>query len=317
MSGIFTSLFRLALADLPLYRSAQTRRAAGESVALRTAAAPRGFAALCAMWRGVEYQGWINIDHLMRRRYPALDGMAWRALDKSYALDLLSKEDLARELPAPKGGWTHVRLVELVERELPAERLLCFDAPGCVYALFRGFPEAPAINTVPDLGTVPLTLCFSVGTTCLPLSLLATVSSGDVLLICNPRNVVLVGAQGLCEFIWDGENIMLNEQLAEGALVGLQNESSVDTASRATPLPFDIAALPITVEFVLWEERVTVTQLAGYHAGMVMPLRSGPDEVMIRANGQPFGRGELIQVGDRLAVEVKDLWRTKPAASDE
>lgn len=145
MSARYTLFRRVAPAELPLYRRARALRAAGEHAALRTIAPPRGYAALRATWRGVEHDGWVDLDDLMRRRYPALGALAWRALDRRYALDLLSGRDAAAELPAPPGGWAHVRLVDLVERALPAEPLLCFDTPGRARALFRAFPdEAPA-----------------------------------------------------------------------------------------------------------------------------------------------------------------------------
>lgn len=113
---------------------------------------------------------------------------------------------------------------------------------------------------------------------------------------------------------------MLNEPLADSAIDALHDAShdtshDEPTAAHAPPA-FDIDALPVTLEFVLHDERVTVAQLAGCHPGMVLPLRGAPGEVTIRANGQPFGRGELIQVGEQLAVEVKALWRAKPAACD-
>ncbi len=317
MSARYTLFRRVAPAELPLYRRARALRAAGEHAALRTIAPPRGYAALRATWRGVEHDGWVDLDDLMRRRYPALGALAGRALDRRYALDLLSGRDAAAELPAPPGGWAHVRLVDLVERALPAEPLLCFDTPGRARALFRAFPdEAPAACAVADIGGVPLTMRFAIGTARLPLALLPAVAPGDVLLVCAPRNVVRIGARALCEFCCEGENIMLNEPLADSAID--PHHAAAHAAPPAAPAPpaFDSHALPGTLEFVLHDERVTVAQLAGCHPGMVLPLRGAPGEVTIRANGQPFGRGELIQVGEQLAVEVKALWRAKPAACD-
>ncbi|MCU9952208.1 type III secretion system cytoplasmic ring protein SctQ [Burkholderia sp. BKH01] len=322
MSARYSLLRRVAPAELPLYRSAQVLRVAGEHAALRTVAPPLGYAALRATWRGVEHEGWVDVDDLMRRRYPALGVLAWRALDRRYALELLSGRDAAAELPAPPGGWAHVRLVDLVERARPAEPLLCFDGPGRPRALFRAFPdEVPATRAVADIGGVPLAMRFAIGTARLPFALLPAVAPGDVLLVRTPRNVVKVGAQALCEFFWEGENIMLNEPLNGQAIDethdGPHDESATGNARPAAPpLAFDLDALPVTLEFVLQDDHVTVAQLARCHPGLVLPLRGTPGEVTILANGQPFGSGELIQVGEQLAVEVKALWRAKPAARD-
>ncbi|MGV4663610.1 SctQ family type III secretion system cytoplasmic ring protein BsaV, partial [Burkholderia pseudomallei] len=191
------------------------------------------------------------------------------------------------------------------------------DTPGRARALFRAFPdEAPAARAVADIGGVPLTMRFAIGTARLPLALLPAVAPGDVLLVCAPRNVVRIGARALCEFCCEGENIMLNEPLADSAIDALHDASHDEPTAAHAPPAFDIDALPVTLEFVLHDERVTVAQLAGCHPGMVLPLRGAPGEVTIRANGRPFGRGELIQVGEQLAVEVKALWRAKPAACD-
>lgn len=107
---------------------------------------------------------------------------------------------------------------------------------------------------------------------------------------------------------------MLDEQLyEENEYVAESELRNEDTREEEEPQPFDISNLPVGVEFVLQEETATVAELAGYHAGMVLPLRGSTGEVTIRANGRPLGCGELIQVGEQLAVEIKTVWLTSAA----
>lgn len=67
-------------------------------------------------------------------------------------------------------------------------------------------------------------------------------------------------------------------------------------------------ALPARVEFVLHEQVCTLTQLAGWMEGQVMPL--APDSVQrvqVRANGHLVAEGELVRWEDRLGVELHTL----------
>ncbi|WP_323117700.1 type III secretion system cytoplasmic ring protein SctQ [Burkholderia alba] len=317
MNPRYPSLRAVAPADLALYRSARALRAAGQRVALRRTSPPRGYAVVRAVWRDVEYDGWVDVDDLMRLCHPSLGALAWRAFDRRYVSDWLSGPAAAAALPAPPDGWTRARLAEFVEAPPRPAPLLCFDAPDRARALFRAFPhEALAPRVVADVGALPLVMRFVIGETRLPLALLPAVAPGDALLVRAPRNVVRIGARALCEFRWEGETIMLNERIDDEADdEWTAVDEPVDADPGAPPL-FDVEALPVTLEFTLHHERVTVARLAGCHAGMVLPLGGTPGEVTIRANGQPFGRGELIQVGERLAVEVTSLWRAKPVARD-
>ncbi|VUD60826.1 unnamed protein product [Burkholderia pseudomallei] len=139
MSARYTLFRRVAPAELPLYRRARALRAAGEHAALRTIAPPRGYAALRATWRGVEHDGWVDLDDLMRRRYPALGALAWRALDRRYALDLLSGRDAAAELPAPPAAGRMCGSSISSSARCPPSRC-CVSTPG---------PRACAVPRVP------------------------------------------------------------------------------------------------------------------------------------------------------------------------
>jgi len=315
ISRRFTSLRSVAPADLPLYETERALRRAGRQASLCVHAPACGYVAFEATWEGAVHEGWANFEDLVRHRYPALNDLAWLAVDKRYATGLFDERDVMTALPAPPGGWEKTRLVGLVECDLPGELLLCFDEPGSARAMFRRFPvvhrNEPAVERV---GNLRLNVCFAIGAVRLPLALLPRIAQGDALLIPSPRFEVRVGQKRLCEFQCKGMDIVLNEQIRDEGQLSEPQSIGGDGIAGAKPEPFDVTALPVTLEFALREESMTVSQLASLHAGTVLPLGGPVGEVTIRANGRPFGRGELIQVGDHLAVEIKSVWLATPAA---
>ncbi|KVD78014.1 hypothetical protein WS62_29765 [Burkholderia sp. ABCPW 14] len=256
---------------------------------------------------------------MLRRRYSGLDGLAWHAIDERYLFDLLNEPGVISMIPGPAEGWSHVRLIGVVQEALPAQLMLAFEEPGHPAALFGEYPEvgvALSSGKKTEIDALPIALQFCIGTTHMPLAMLRRIEPGDVMLIETPRSIVHVGASPLCGFQYEGNYIMLNERI--------ENEDDLDTESNlghegelsgleSNAEPFDIDALPVSIEFVLQREQVTVGDLGRFHAGTVLPLRSDAvGDVAIRVNGRVFGCGELIQVGERLAVEVKTVRFASP-----
>jgi type III secretion protein Q len=308
----------LCAGELPLYQSVRALQAAGRPAALRTQSPPRGYAAFRATWEGREYAGWADLAELLRRRYPELHGLAWRALDARYVLDLFNEPGTAASLPAPPGGWERVRFTGVVQSELPEQSLLSFDEPGSSPVLFREFPvvaPSDAGSAAAHAGALPLVMRFCIGASFAPMSLLSGLVPGDALVVQSRRHVVKVGGKPLCGFQYEGMDIMLNEQIYDEDEDNWDEQAYADAAPGDRPAPpaFELDALPVKLEFVLQEEQVTVAELARVHAGIVLPMREGAvGNVAIRANGRWLGTGELIQVGEQLAVEVRSVRLASP-----
>jgi type III secretion protein Q len=84
-------------------------------------------------------------------------------------------------------------------------------------------------------------------------------------------------------------------------------EEPRDTVSQkhASLTPIDPAAIPIQLSFMLGTLRLTIGEIANVRQGSLLQLRDGmPPQVVIEANGQPIGTGELVDLDGRLAVEV-------------
>ncbi len=79
----------------------------------------------------------------------------------------------------------------------------------------------------------------------------------------------------------------------------------------ADPSALDsIDSIPLTLSFSLGSCEKSFADLAHLQPGYILPLPPEFDQrqVAILANGKKIGLGELIVVGDRLAVQI-DQWK--------
>ncbi|MGF6265265.1 type III secretion protein Q [Paraburkholderia youngii] len=300
--------------DLRLYMSMRALQRADRLAALRTAAPPRGYASLRATHNGQEYEGWIDLVTLARTRYPGLDQLAWCAIDERYLIELFGSTELINALCAPEVGWSEVRLTGMVREALPEQTLLCLDDAGPAKALFRTFPyplpehasDAPA-----HVDALPLSARFCFGATYVPLNLLRSVDVGDVLIVQRASNLFYVGGEQLAGFNYEGVDIMLNENFEP--LEDTDTESVAVDVRGTDAKPFPVDALRVRVDFMLEERKMTVAEIARLHPGAVIPLKSNAvTQIAMRANGHLFGTGQLVQVGEQLAVEIMMLHSASP-----
>lgn len=338
MNGPLT-LRTLRAEGLPLYRSMCALQAAGRPASLAVQAPPRGYAAFRATWEGRGYDGWVDLAGLLRLRFPDIDELAWHAIDECYVLDLFGGNEAAAMIPAPLVAWHDLRLTGVVRQVLPpTEPLLYINEPGLAVALFRAFPLVTPpceLGGAVSVAGLPVALRFRIGTSTVPFVSLAGIEPGDVLIIRSPRNVAEVGGKPFCGFKHEGMDIMLNEEIDEApdwdddGLDEAMNEEDAryaqargddtpaksDDATQGLDAKFDVGNVPVKLEFVLHEEPMTVDELARLHTGAVLQMRKGTQtNVAVRANGLLIAKGELVQVGEHLAVELKTV-RLAPALS--
>jgi type III secretion system YscQ/HrcQ family protein len=91
---------------------------------------------------------------------------------------------------------------------------------------------------------------------------------------------------------------------SDSAPAALDNTGD-DSAVRAA-----LEALPITLEFRIGQLKLTLAELSsGIAPGRVFELGHtlGPEAVSVRSGGAELARGELIEVGDKLAVRIARL----------
>ncbi|KVM73929.1 hypothetical protein WJ60_06345 [Burkholderia ubonensis] len=303
-------LRRIAPESLPLYQSMRALQAAGKRVAMRSTSPPRGYVALELKAGHRPVQAWADASWLLRQCLAGVDELAWRVIDTRYAVDLIRERSAALSLPAPPSGWSDVRVLDVVEDTQPARPLLCFDEAGRECAMFQDFPcgsvsEVPAESEL--LRQLPFAARFRIGTSRAPLASLSRIRDGDAILIASPCSELVVAGRTLCRFQYQYEDskIMLNESVDEVEVEKPLHEWDDDAADASR---FNVDTLPVTLEFVLHEEQMPLERLTSLHAGSVLTLNdNAAASVIIRVNGQRFAVGELIQVGEQLAVEIKSV----------
>jgi type III secretion protein Q len=74
--------------------------------------------------------------------------------------------------------------------------------------------------------------------------------------------------------------------------------------------PGVLSALPVKLEFVLGELTLSLAALNAFIEGQVLPLEStAASNVEVRVAGKCIAVGELVQLGDRLGVELREVGR--------
>ncbi|MBT9431171.1 FliM/FliN family flagellar motor switch protein [Candidatus Sodalis endolongispinus] len=69
-----------------------------------------------------------------------------------------------------------------------------------------------------------------------------------------------------------------------------------------------LANLPLTLEFILQRRYLSLGEIQQFRQGKVLKLDpEGEKHIEIRANGHLLALGELVQLEDRLGVELMEL----------
>src|SRR5690606_41761603 len=92
----------------------------------------------------------------------------------------------------------------------------------------------------------------------------------------------------------------------------------IDSLSLHDALPISI---PILLNFEVGRLTLPIGELAGWQPGTLVeiepPRIDDGIEVVIRANGKWIGSGDLVRVGERLAVRIARLGSRGEAAGQE
>ena len=67
--------------------------------------------------------------------------------------------------------------------------------------------------------------------------------------------------------------------------------------------------IPVNLSFILQRKVVSVSDLESLYKGQVMPVEHDIEKrIEIRANGVLLARGEIVNIDDRLGVEINELY---------
>ena len=157
-----------------------------------------------------------------------------------------------------------------------------------------------------DLST-PLPLRLEVGEMKIALSALRKVALNDVLLPDTSIDALAPTVQLRAD-----ARRYVCARLKEHSLIIesiLQEEPSMPVSSdKPAAAVAGLDAIQVRLDFDLGDKTLTFGELAALQPGQVLTLDASlPRLVAIRANGSLIGRGELVQVADRVGVRVIEL----------
>ncbi len=95
-----------------------------------------------------------------------------------------------------------------------------------------------------------------------------------------------------------------------------EDDSSIDNTnaliSEESPVKFDRNKINLKISFLLQQQNMTLEEISHLHTGSLVPLLPEAEKkIIVTVNNQRYAKGELIQIGDQLAVEITEIYFEK------
>lgn len=102
----------------------------------------------------------------------------------------------------------------------------------------------------------------------------------------------------------------LNDQALDGDLI-IDDVADAEPAQSARParsLPQMMRRIPVTLTLEVGSARISLQELMAIEPASVLPLDSLAGEpLVIKVNGAPIGRAEVVVAGEQYGLKVIDL----------
>ncbi|MEQ4988541.1 FliM/FliN family flagellar motor switch protein [Proteus vulgaris] len=151
---------------------------------------------------------------------------------------------------------------------------------------------------------------FQLGNSKMSVSLLKTLSLGDIVLIDSIDSSLIIGEKKWMSYQWqEGENTvvleeeLLNNEVEKEALID-DIDTNIATQDNGDLKP--IGTIPITLSFLLESKVLPIEEIEKLALGQQIILSDNASRhITLVVNGVAIAQGELIKVGERLAVEIQ------------
>lgn len=152
---------------------------------------------------------------------------------------------------------------------------------------------------------------FQFGKSTMSSSLLKTLSLGDIVLIDSVDFSLIIGEKKWMRYLWqEGENaVVLDEELFTNKT---EREELVEDTEITLQKKIELKAIqfiPVTLSFLLASKSLLLEEIEELSPGQQISL---PDNALrhitLIANGVAIAQGELIKIGERLAVEIQHAY---------
>ncbi|WMI97558.1 FliM/FliN family flagellar motor switch protein [Pseudomonas chlororaphis subsp. aurantiaca] len=295
----------------------------GHSVELRQPHSPASYISFWAQGAHGLWQGMVEASQWLHGVWPQDSQLRPDAEHAQGIFALFCAVECPVELASQLLDYTHLFDLELIQGDaLPRLGLPCITtAQGDLWLLnLPTRPSDPSGSLQPWLLVLPQRLRVVLGYSALDRATYQRLAAGDVLFIAEQtRELFLVDrCIGQFTFIEEGLRMQLSPQDTELPDIELADaEPPATELLDKEPPPAEAAApaitvsqLPVKLEFVLDERVLTIAELNELIEHQVLPLNlEAASRVEIRASGQCIATGELVQLDDRLGVELRDIYR--------
>ena len=180
---------------------------------------------------------------------------------------------------------------------LQGARLPCIGTPQSDLWVMEGPSQhkAPSRPLQAWLQAVPQALRIVLGTSELARWPSRQLARGDVLVIAEQTRQLFMADLCIGQFTFSKEGLHM------------QLTPPVNPSPSA---PCVLSELPVKLEFVLGERTLSMATLNEFIEGQVLPLEAtAASNVEVRVGGKCIAVGELVQLGDRLGVELREVGR--------
>ena len=151
------------------------------------------------------------------------------------------------------------------------------------------------------LSDLPLHLALKLGVSHIDPTSRTRLNEGDVLRITQPSRHCFVAQRCIGVFSFTEEGLLMQPTDTDG-----QQPDAIDPAAVV-----GLAALSVRLEFILATHDIDLATLSQIVDGQLIPLADdAAQHIEVRANGKPVARGELVQLGEQLGVELIEIYRS-------
>ncbi|HGJ5874533.1 type III secretion system cytoplasmic ring protein SctQ [Arsenophonus apicola] len=240
---------------------------------------------------------YLPIEVALRQYLTMLAPLPWLSIPASYLIELLQEQLTTISIPQLGEFQIQVTQFDCLQQPIEAIRItsslgqiLIVDAKGSMPLKENGYAN------------LPLQVRFSIGYSRLKQQLFRTLQTGDILLLQQSQTYLSVETIPLFHYTWQPQgNIMLAQPI-------VTDQDDHNASSESSPALFDLNQLPLKVNFILQRQTFSLNTIKSWQSGTQLILNSDAHcAITLEINGQTFAKGELIQVGEQLAVELHTL----------
>ncbi|NVZ99856.1 FliM/FliN family flagellar motor switch protein [Pseudomonas gingeri] len=283
-------------------RAIKRWQCAGYQAELSSPVAPGDYLGFCAEGRGGGWQGLVEAREWLDGIFPQLRSL----LRKPCSLGLVA--ELFQTVPQPlcitldELRYERLSAVALVTAPVlesrPLPRIATEQGALWVVRLPDEVPPAQTLLSSPWLSSLPQCVRAILGYSELSGAALRTLAVGDVLRISRPAWQWHLAGQPVGEFTFIEEGLYMTLSPAEP---DTPPEHGFDPGPA-------LGRLPVCLEFILSEQRISLAELAALIEGQVLALDPAVlGDIEVRANGRAVARGELVHLGEDLGVELRQV----------